>query len=110
MNAEGAAQTTSAARAAGQTSAVDGDATTCSREHAEHAEEQAHAEEQQSSNGHGAGEAGTEGILFRLAPPEGRLRPGAAAYGAPYDMADLSDGGAIADMLRKLQVEQHGEA
>jgi hypothetical protein len=55
-----------------------------------------------SGNGHAAGD--TE-ILFRLAPAEGRLRPGAAAYGAPFDMADLSEGGAIAEMLKKLQVE-----
>lgn len=55
-----------------------------------------------SGNGHAAGEGE---ILFRLAPAEGRLRPGVAAYGAPYDMADLGEGGAIAELLRKLQVE-----
>ena len=34
------------------------------------------------------------------------LRPASAVYGAPYDMADLSKGGAIADMLRRLQSQE----
>ena len=34
------------------------------------------------------------------------LRPASAVYGAPYDMADLSEGGAIADMLRRLQSQE----
>ena len=34
------------------------------------------------------------------------LRPASAVYGAPYDMADLSEVGAIADMLRRLQTEE----
>ena len=34
------------------------------------------------------------------------LRPASAVYGAPYDMADLSEGGAIADMLRRVQTQE----
>lgn len=39
-------------------------------------------------------------------PGSDMLRPASALYGAPYDMADLSEGGAIADMLRRMQTQQ----
>lgn len=104
--AEGAAQSRGAPEPAGHAAAAEGDAEVLSREGVNGSRVPGVDGEQHGSNGHGAGEAGTGEILFRLAPPDGQLRPGAAAYGAPYDMADLSDGGAIAELLRKLQVEQ----
>lgn len=46
-------------------------------------------------------------ILVRFSQPgSDMLRPASALYGAPYDMADLSEGGAIADMLRRMQTQQ----
>ena len=48
-----------------------------------------------------------EEIIVRFAEQgTSMLRPASAVYGAPYDMADLSEGGAIADMLRRLQTQE----
>ena len=45
-------------------------------------------------------------IIVRFAEPgSSMLRPASALYGAPYDMADLSEGSAIAEMLRKMQIQ-----
>ena len=55
---------------------------------------------------HGTG-VEQEEIIVRFAEQgASMLRPASAVYGAPYDMADLSEGGAIADMLRRLQTQE----
>lgn len=56
-------------------------------------------------NEHEVGQGGSNEILFRLATADSRLRPSAAVYGAPFEMADLSKGGAIDALISKLQVE-----
>lgn len=53
----------------------------------------------------GAGRKGAEEIFFRLNTGGAVLRPMSAAYGAPYDMVDTSDGSAISEMLRQLQTQ-----
>ena len=48
-----------------------------------------------------------EEIIVRFAEQgASMLRPASAVYGAPYDMADVSESGAIADMLRRLQTQE----
>ena len=61
-----------------------------------------------SSNGHTNGNGAEHAeIMVRFADPgSSMLRPALALYGAPYDMADLSEGGAIADMLRRMQTQE----
>ncbi|CAL8471972.1 g11514 [Coccomyxa elongata] len=55
------------------------------------------------------GERGQQGdILFRLNTDGAVMRPSSAAYGAPYDMVDTSDGSAISELLRRLQTEEVG--
>ena len=44
-------------------------------------------------------------VLFRFASADSALRPNAAVYGAPFEMADMSQGGAIDELLKRLQVE-----
>ena len=62
----------------------------------------------ENGNGHGNGDAAEQaGILVRFAEPgSSMLRPASALYGAPYDMADLSEGSAISEMLRKMQTQE----
>lgn len=59
-------------------------------------------------SGHGNGDAAEQaGIVVRFAEPgSSMLRPASALYGAPYDMADLSEGSAISEMLRKMQTQK----
>lgn len=47
-------------------------------------------------------------ILFRLNTDGAVMRPSLAAYGAPYDMVDTSDGSAISDLLSRLHTEEVG--
>ena len=62
-------------------------------------------------NGHGNGCSAEQEILVRFAEPgSSMLRPASALYGAPYDMADLSEGSAISEMLRKMQTQEHEES
>lgn len=59
-----------------------------------------------NGSAHASGHEQAE-ILVRFSQPgSDMLRPASALYGAPYDMADLSKGGAIADMLRRMQTQQ----
>ena len=64
-----------------------------------------------NGNGHGIGSSVEESeILVRFADAgSSMLRPASALYGAPYDMADLSEGSAISEMLRKMQTQDHEE-
>ena len=63
-----------------------------------------------SSNGlkdtNGTGVEQEEMVIRFAEQGASMLRPASAVYGAPYDMADLSEGGAIADMLRRLQTQE----
>ncbi len=66
-----------------------------------------------ASNRAGAQENVEEGgqqadIMFRLNTDGAVMRPSSAAYGAPYDMVDISDGSAISELLRRLQTEEIG--
>ena len=45
-------------------------------------------------------------IQFRLNRGGAVVRPNVAAYGAPFDMVDNSEGSAISDLLRRLQTEE----
>ena len=85
------------------------DLATASSESAVH--ETAPREEEQSSGQSPKHKNGTgmeqEEILVRFAEQgASMLRTASAVFGAPYDMADLSEGGAIADMLRRLQSQE----
>ena len=65
-----------------------------------------HSSSEIPKHGNGTG-IEQEEILVRFAEQgASMLRPASAVYGAPYDMADLSEGGAIADMLRRLQTQE----
>ena len=76
------------------------------RQHAGHAV----SVEAVTGNGHGNGCSAEQEILVRFAEPgRSMLRPASALYGAPYDMADLSEGSAISEMLRKMQTQEHEE-
>lgn len=68
-----------------------------------------HASGSGAMNEHGHTNGNTEctEIMVRFAEPgSSMLRPASALYGAPYDMADLSEGSAIAEMLRKMQIQE----
>ena len=63
-------------------------------------------------NGHNA-VAGAEDaeILVRFVDAgSSMLRPASALYGAPHDMADLGEGSAISEMMRKLQTQEQEDA
>ncbi len=62
-------------------------------------------------HGHGTGSSAEHAeILVRFAEPGSSMfRPASALYGAPYDMADLSEGSAISEMLRKMQTQENEE-
>jgi hypothetical protein len=54
-----------------------------------------------------ASRSGEAEIMLRFSQPEiDPLRPASVLYGAPYEMADISEGGAIADMLHMMQTQQ----
>jgi len=60
-----------------------------------------------NEHGHTNGNSECAEIMVRFAEPgSSMLRPASALYGAPYDMADLSEGSAIAEMLRKMQIQE----
>ena len=62
-----------------------------------------------NGNGHGCSVEHAE-ILVRFAEPgSSMLRPASALYGAPYDMADLSEGSAISEMLRKMETQEQSD-
>ena len=65
----------------------------------------------ENGNGHGHGSSAEHAeILVRFAEPgSSMLRPASALYGAPYDMADLSEGSAISEMLRKMQTQEQAD-
>ena len=56
---------------------------------------------------HGEAASGWPGeIEFRLNTGGAVMRPSVAAYGAPFDMVDNSEGSAISELLRRLQTEE----
>ncbi len=73
-----------------------------------------HAESNGTASGSGITEEGAAGngwpgeIEFRLNTDGAVMRPSVAAYGAPFDMVDNSDGSAISELLRRLQTEDRG--
>lgn len=55
--------------------------------------------------------SGVEHVLdFRIVSDPVGVRPATAVYGMPYDLADQSAGGAIAELMRQTRREAEKEA
>lgn len=59
----------------------------------------------------GAADSGTEHVFdFRIVSDPVGVRPTTAVYGMPFDLADKSAGGAIAELMRQTRREAEKEA
>ena len=47
---------------------------------------------------------------FRIVTDEPGVRPASAAYGMPYDLADLSEGSALSELLSQARLQAAAEA